>query len=124
MKLIFLHIPKAGGTTLHSILERLYEGSNLFSIKVRGHHLGVEEFTSLSQEKKDQIQLLKGHMPFGLHTHFKDADVKYITLFRNPVDRIISHYEYVLRKANHYLYEKVKEGNMTLLDYALSDLSS
>ena len=101
MKLIFLHIPKAGGTTLHSVLERLYDGSNIFDIKVRGHHLGVEEFTSLSQEQKDQIQLLKGHMPFGLHTHFTSSDVKYITLFRNPVERIISHYEYVWRKPNH-----------------------
>ena len=124
MKLIFLHIPKAGGTTLHSILERLYAGKVIFSIKVRGHTLGVEEFTNLAPAEKNAIHVLKGHMPFGLHTHFEGEESKYITLFRNPVDRIVSHYEYVLRKPNHYLYEKVISSKMSLLEYALSDLSA
>src|SRR5688572_9860373 len=76
----------------------------------------------LSEEKKDDISVLKGHMPFGLHSHFRQ-EVQYISLFRNPLDRIVSHYEYVLRMPSHYLYEKVTSAKMTLKDYALSDLS-
>jgi len=122
MKIIFLHIPKAGGTTLHNIFERLYPTSEVFTIKGNREH-GLDAFKTLSEEEKAKIQVLKGHMPFGLHSYFKE-EIKYITLFRNPVNRVVSHYEYVLRKPKHYLYERVKGSNMTLEDYALSDLST
>jgi hypothetical protein len=62
-------------------------------------------------------------MPFGLHTHFQGEESKYVTLFRDPVERIISHYEFVLRTPKHYLHDEVTSNNYTLLDYALSDLS-
>ncbi|MCX6313023.1 MAG: sulfotransferase family 2 domain-containing protein [Bacteroidetes bacterium] len=115
MKLIFLHIPKAGGTTFHTILERFYDKEEIFDIRVVEQELRTQEFLDLNMEQKQKINLLKGHLTFGLHEQFKTSDVKYITFFRNPVDRIISHYDFVIRRPKHYLYNKVVGEKMSLL---------
>lgn len=124
MKLIFQHIPKAGGTTFHAILEKVYQKGVIHDIEVKAGKLTVNEFTELSAHQRNQIDLLKGHMPYGLHNYFSRDKVKYITLFRHPVKRIISHYFYVLRTPVHYLYKEVVGKKMTLQEYALSDLTN
>lgn len=50
------------------------------------------KFTQLPQEKRNQYKVLKGHQPFGLHAFFSKGTTEYITLLREPVDRVISHY--------------------------------
>jgi hypothetical protein len=121
--LIFLHIPKAGGTTLRRILRRIYFDKEIFSIKVTDPKKNeVEQFRALPSAEKQRIDVLIGHMPFGLHKEFSQPTT-YITFFRHPVNRIISHYEYVLREPSHYLYKKVKKGKMQFQEYALSNFS-
>lgn len=44
-------------------------------------------------------------MPFGMH-EFLSRPFVYITLLRNPVDRILSMYHYVMRTPNHYLHKQ------------------
>lgn len=124
MKLIFQHIPKAGGSTFHAILEHIYAKEVIHDIEVRNGKLTIEDFTELSEHQRNRIKLLKGHMPYGLHHYFRsEEDVKYITYFRDPVKRIISHYYYVLRTPVHYLYKEVTGKKMSLQEYALSDLT-
>ena len=48
---------------------------------------------------------------------------KYITFLRDPVERLISHYHYVLRRPKHYLYEQVVKDGLSLSDYVTSDIS-
>ena len=104
-KLIFMHLPKCGGTTFNSILNRLYKPDEIFNIKaINPNTLNTEEFTSLSAEDKNKINLLKGHMRFGLHEHFNTSS-EYITFLRDPIERIISYYYYVKRKPHHRLYQ-------------------
>jgi len=63
--LIFLHIPKAAGTTLHSILESHYAAENTHSIYDPDE--AAREFAAWPLEKREPIRLLKGHLAFGLH---------------------------------------------------------
>ena len=88
---IFLHLPKNGGNTIHYILKRLYPKKKVFTIKVKKGRLGTDQFISLPRKKKNQIKVLKGHMYYGLHKYF-ETEVEYFTLLRNPTDRIISYY--------------------------------
>jgi hypothetical protein len=123
MKLIFLHIPKAGGTTFHSIVERFYQKEEIFDIEVDGDRLSTQEFIDCPVETRNNIKLLKGHMKFGLHAYFGIEPFTYVTFLRNPAERIISHYYYILRKKDHYLHNVVTAKKMSLLDFALSDVS-
>lgn len=120
--LIFLHLPKTAGSTLHRIIEREYKSKLIYSIDNFRTQESVAEFKSLPEAQRREIKVLKGHMRFGLHEYLPQPS-SYITVLREPVDRVISHYYYVLRKPNHYLYEQVKSKNMSLKDYVSSGIT-
>lgn len=120
--LIFLHIAKAAGTSLNRIIERQYRQDALFGIDGRNVRSSIEVFKNLSEQRRGRIFCLKGHMRFGLHVYLPQP-CAYITLLRDPVQRVISHYYYVLRTPIHYLYEQVTSQNMTLDDYVEGGIS-
>ncbi|MGB7925626.1 MAG: sulfotransferase family 2 domain-containing protein [Pyrinomonadaceae bacterium] len=121
--LLFLHIPKAAGTTLHSVLERQYAPGATFTIPGADSPEGIKEFIGLAPERREQIRLVKGHMPYGLHKYLS-VPATYITMLRDPVDRVISHYYFVLETPAHYLHREVTSRRMTLSDFVVSGLST
>lgn len=116
--LIFLHIPKAAGSTLHPVLERHYSKRSAITISLPGQ---LEAFKRMPEEERRRIHLLKGHFPFGLHTCLTGHS-RYITLLRHPVERVVSHYYYVKRRPGHYLHHHLASG-MSLADFASAGLS-
>ncbi|HEX8649823.1 MAG TPA: sulfotransferase family 2 domain-containing protein [Pyrinomonadaceae bacterium] len=121
--LLFLHIPKAAGTTLHSVIERQFAPSVTFTISGAGSPQGIKEFISLPPEQRERIRLLKGHMPYGLHKYLS-VPATYITMLRDPVDRVISHYYFARKNPAHYLHQEVTSKKMTLADFVGSGLST
>ncbi len=121
--LIFVHIPKAGGTTLNFILSRFYPEDVTFRIDGSRAAESIAELQQLPEEKKDRIRCLKGHMPFGLHEYLP-GPARYITVLRHPVERVISHYYFVRRFKDHYMYDEVTSADMSLADYVQSGISS
>jgi hypothetical protein len=113
--LIFLHIPKNGGTTFSRLLGNLYPKERIFSIEVINEiRLNTEDFINLPEEARRNIKVLGGHMEFGLHRYFCGPS-EYITFLRKPLNRVMSYYHYVLSNPRHRLYERVKR--MTLHDF-------
>ena len=88
--LIFVHIHKTAGTTMHRIIERQFPSNNILSFD-HDPHKSINEFKNLSQERMQRIRCLKGHMPFGLH-QLLPRTPKYFTVLRHPVERAISQY--------------------------------
>jgi hypothetical protein len=119
---IFLHIPKTAGTTMLQILDRQYPPQTIFSLGSIAQE-SIAQFEALSAEEKAKIRLLRGHMAFGLHEIFP-GPATYFTILRDPVARVISHYNFILRTPDHYLHDRVVEGGLSLQalleqDYAL-----
>ena len=118
--LIFLHLPKAGGTTLRELIGRQYAPDR--TIDLRNDRQIEDDLQSLSREQRDRMQALAGHVNYGVHEHFTQSST-YFTFLRHPVDRLVSHYHYVRNNPRHFLYTAVTSANLSLLDYVQSGLS-
>jgi len=67
----------------------------------------------LSVEEKEDFRLLHGHLSYGWH-ELLPQEATYFTIVRDPVSRVVSHYNYVKFRTDHrhYLRETVeKEEN-------------
>jgi len=114
---IFIHIPKAAGTTFKEILWRQYGYRNSFTVQ-SGERTqpSIDKFRQLPESKKSRFRLIYGHMPFGLH-RWLPRSAAYITILRNPVERVASEYYYVLRTPIHPLNPELVGKNLSLQDY-------
>lgn len=121
-KLLFEHIPKCGGTTINDYLRSQYTHHRIFGISGSNPSKSIKLFLSFPKKKRHSYDLVCGHGANRLRQHVHPKTLAIIIL-RNPVDRIISHYYYVRRSPNHYLYDEVTAKNMSLVDYATSNLS-
>jgi hypothetical protein len=119
--LLFLHIGKAGGTTLHRIVDRQYSPRHTYTIDGLDVKGSITDFIALPDEEREKIRLLKGHMPFGLHQYFR-RPTAYITMLRNPAERVISHYYFARSNPKHYLHETANRVSLT--EYVTGDLST
>lgn len=105
--LLFIHVPKTAGTSFRQAAEDYFGKENTLS------DYGVKsEYTSplIKQwiyEKKDYFRFLKelrqkknlllgGHVPFKKYSPLFPAN-KIISFVRNPIQRLISHYEHSIR---------------------------
>jgi hypothetical protein len=111
----FVHIPKAAGTTLQDIVVRQFRGGKAF--RFIGTPAQAAEFQNLPQQERDRYDLLTGHVHFGIH-EWSGRPPLYLTMLRDPVDRVISHYYFALSQPTHYMYRIIRERNLTLKDYA------
>jgi hypothetical protein len=99
--LIFLHIPKTAGSTLLRILENQYGPQRVR--KLYDSTFG-DEVATLSTEELNWTRVIAGHFYFGVHARLPGKS-RYLTFLREPVARVLSHYEFVRRRPEHYLHE-------------------
>lgn len=117
--LIFLHIPKTAGTTFNILLEKHYKASESFStFPTRMHPSGsLRGFKELPQEKISRLNMVTGHMGFGLHRRFR-RPVTYVTLLRDPIKRVVSHYLHEMRDPTSPTHQIIQRGHMDLKEFA------
>ena len=115
--IIFIHIPKAAGTSFKSILFRNFAPDQIYH--VQGEE-GEDEFKALPDAEKQRFRLICGHHYFGLHEHIPQP-ATYIAFLRDPIARTVSHYNFVRRVKHHRLHERAMQ--VTLEDYLVQEIA-
>jgi len=120
--ILFDHLPKCGGTTVIMYIGSQLKKEERFEIIGTETNKSIPYFKSLPQKERFRYKFVYGHYA-GKLTDFVHPQTFCFTIFREPVDRIISHYFYVKREKQHYLYNFVTENDIQLKDYASAEIS-
>ena len=108
--LIFLHLPRTGGTTLRDILSKQYSDKVTFENKTL---LDTDQnFSVENKSEKGKHKLIKGHVYFGIHEHIIQ-NCTYFSMMRNPIERVTSVYNYIKIRPKHKDYEYIKNKSIT-----------
>lgn len=123
--LIFLHIPKTAGSTFHFLLNTRYKESETHNVfGSRYSEPEIKAFIDQDVDEKKHLRLLKGHMPYGLHSYLPQPEsAKYISVLRDPVERVISQYYYIKKNVKNPLHEAVHVKKMSIEDFVSSGIS-
>lgn len=122
--LLFLHIPKCAGTTLtEEILTKRFSSKEIIVFYELGTTALIDMLKAMSKREQRTVRCIAGHFAYGIHKFYNARPCSYITVLREPIDRVISHYYYVLRRTDHYLHKEVTEKGIDLKQYVESGMS-
>ena len=92
MKVIFLHIPKTAGQSVHSALVNAFGAEAVCPARVN------DQLHKMSISELNRYQVFSGHLDWSLLDCIKGP--KYVfTILREPVERILSFYFFLLEQA-------------------------
>jgi hypothetical protein len=110
----FLHIPKTGGTTLNfSVFPQIFE---------KGTICPAYSYSQLLQFPTEEIsayRLFRGHFYYPLYRLLPHKPV-YLTFLRDPVERVLSLYDYVRREPAHFQHTEVSSLSNGIRDFVQS----
>ena len=89
--LIYVHITKTAGGTLHRIIEKYYETEEvfIFHTAISRNSSCFEEIQAIPEKTLQKLKYVTGHIPYGMHELINRPCV-YLVTMRNPIDIILS----------------------------------
>ena len=112
--LVFVHLPKCGGTTLRSHLLRYFDPARV--LKVYSDYDWICERIDALLERGVKLQYVYGHFFYGIH-ELLPTECACITLLREPVARMASHY-YDARRSRRSDAREQMARRCSLVEYA------
>lgn len=102
INILFSHVPKAAGTSMESILSKNFLMSEILHINAPD----LNKQPNLLSLKKNYPKLICGHHPIHgyIYQALPDKPLFHLTQLRDPVDRVISYYNYIHAKHDHPLH--------------------
>ncbi len=106
-QLFFLHIPKTAGSAFGQILRNQYDARDVCPAQF------LPEFLALPKDERSRYRLVSAHLGSDALA-MVDGSPTAITLLRDPIERVLSLYEYQL----HFFREfGAEHSNEVLADY-------
>lgn len=115
-RLLFEHIPKCGGTSLWNFLRHEYSEKITFHIRGKNPNEDVLRFQEMPVKERNKYRLVAGHGARNLIPYLDSSFIKF-TVFRDPIERVMSYYYYVQRRPNHARHEEVVDDLSSLKSY-------
>lgn len=105
--LIFVHVPKCGGTSLQMVFKRQFSSDRLIEVGTSPGKIREPAFRKLSSRGGVDCDGFSGHIPYGMGAVMKN-DVRYMTMLRDPVQRYVSQYSDVLLKGRRCVRDHLR----------------
>lgn len=122
VEVISLHIPKTAGKSFYKVLSKMYGNKLDTRIQRKDYFPETINISALANNIPEHITVMHGHL---LYKHVKPIREKYnskiITWLRDPVDRVISNYYFLMqtiRKKQRKIHQHHDKMDYTLMDYA------
>ncbi len=98
--IVFFHIPKTAGTSFRHLVWK-----NLNKDEVFWHGQDNQFISSKQPKELEKFKFIGGHFGFS-NNKIKTLPKKklYISLLRKPIERVISHFNYIKQRPDHALY--------------------
>ena len=119
--IIYIHIPKTGGTSFHNSLAQNYAKERRYHVNGMSPRKDINNFLELPASEAVKYDLVYGHLAYGIHQPIAD-DYRYLSIIREPVSRVVSYYNYAKRSKHHYLHQQIRD--MSFTEFINSDITS
>ncbi len=93
--ILFMHIAKTAGTAFREVIIENYKHSQVAYLYPHPPGLLVSNLGLLPLDQRARFRLVMGHFEYGIH-EFLPQESSYVTIVRDPIKRVISHYYYLL----------------------------
>jgi hypothetical protein len=115
-KILFIHNPKTGGTSLNYYIFCKFFNKRRYKITA----WEKEKADFIKYKHRNSLKIIHGHFPFGIHNYI-EAPYTYITILRNPIQRLISYYYYMLAWPSHFpenpIASSIQKNNYTIEEF-------
>ena len=118
--IVYVHIPKTGGTTFQAILENTFGISHCHAVHVRKNVFDKNDF-AFARKVFPRMRSLSGSNlidPLGLGI----PDPFFVTFMRDPVARVFSHYQHMIRYGKAKPFEEELRTNESMQNLSVKIL--
>jgi len=123
---VFLHVPKASGTTIRTIISREYGTAATVYYEPENkdiEHRAAPEAYLRTRLAQGDVRLITGHLRYGIHDLLCQP-CRYFSMLRDPIDRALSDYFYAFVYPLHRYREQIVSMGMSFADFLAAETPS
>ncbi len=95
-RICFIHIPKTAGTSMTSVITQSFSPAEICPGRT------MLDYKNKTAQELEQYQLYKGHIYYEFAIQNLPANTKYITVLREPIERVVSLYKFWRSHPPHF----------------------